>query len=283
MDEDEIRRASLGWTIGSLLGIVVWIGVTVYVAATNDDPSDPEPILRAFALGGAAFFASIFGAAAVQMRRRQAHVSDALYRRLAGPDVAPEALRAARKATRGIGPVYLVFGATTTALMLLAIGLGENGPTEALYYTAVGLVVVWFFYMLYALRRSYDAGDALLAPLGLRITEVPGWTHMLVSDSGGLTGQLAMQGRRHGRDVTVVQRPKWSAVAVAGAFGDRALTSPDTLAHLAGEAPHLYRRVRAEAGPNGIAVTRRGNGAGRHVLHDLLLAERLADATSSPG
>lgn len=279
MDAVEARRASLWWTVGSLAGIAGWIGATVYVAATNEDQGDYQPVLRAFAVSGAVFFAAVFGTAAVQMRRRQTQVTDALYERLAGPDVAADAIRSARRATGGVGPTYLLFAAVTTALVLLAIGLGEDGPTAQLYYAAGAIVLVWLVYMACALRRVYAASDVMLKPLGLRIVEVPGWANLLVSEAGGLTGQLGIAGERNGRPVSIIQRTRWCAVAIEGTFEPRTLTSPTAMAALTGEPPIRYRRVHAEAGTDGVSTVRRGNGAGRYVLHDLLLAECLAAST----
>ena len=62
------RRGSRGWAAFCLIGIALWIGVTVLVAVLNDDPSDGGPVLLAFAGGGAAFFAAVFGVAWWQTR-----------------------------------------------------------------------------------------------------------------------------------------------------------------------------------------------------------------------
>jgi len=45
-----------------VVGITAWVGATVFVAATNDDPGDATPILRTFAVGGAVFLALLFAA-----------------------------------------------------------------------------------------------------------------------------------------------------------------------------------------------------------------------------
>ena len=50
------------------------------------------------------------------------------------------------------------------------------------------------------------------------------------------------------------------------------------MARLTGEPPSAWKGATLVAGLDGVTVTRTGNGAGRWCLHDLLLAETVADA-----
>lgn len=270
------------WLAWSLVGIAAWIGVTVYVAATLEDPSDPAPVMRSFAIGGAAFFGITFGAAALQMRRRQTLAGADLYRRLALREVSDRDLRRSARGLVGIGYVYLLFAAVTTGLMLLAIGLGPDGPMAALLWTAVGLVVVWCVVAVFALRRAYSAGAEFVEPLGLELTAIPGW----VAVPGGgnrLVGGQSFAGERHGREVAINQTTGSAVTAVSGDYPKRTTKDRAKMADLTGESWRSFAGVSATSGPDGVVVIREGNGAGRWILTDLLLAESLADAATGSG
>lgn len=276
MSGAEGRSASLAWTALSLLGLGAWFGATVAAAVTNDDPSDPAPILRTFAVGGAVFVGTVLAAAGIGVRRRATRVSSALYRQLALGDVPPGTLRAATRGTQGTTASYLVLAGLTSGLMFAAIGLGEGGPTALLLYTGVALVVVWLGVMVRSLGRAWRAADDVLAPLGLAVTAVPSWMPGLLGSPRALHGDLAIGGERRGRAVTVAQRPGTAVTVVGGRFAHATMTSAASMAALTGQPGRFFRRVAAEAGPDGVTVRRSGNGAGRFVYHDLLLAERLA-------
>jgi hypothetical protein len=266
-----------------LLCIASWIGSTVFVAATNDDPSDAEPILRTFALAGGVCLGVIFLAAAVRMRRQAGQVNEALYRRLALREIAPGTVRAAARRSRGIGPVYLVLAATTSALMLTAVGLGEDGPTAGLLYAGVAVVAVWVVVMVVGLGRAFKASDDLLAPLGLAITAIPSWAPTLYGGGSDLVGKVGFSGVRHGRGVSIGHRPGSAVTSIRGAFTKGKLTSAGRMATLTGEPAKSFRNVEAATGAEGVLVRRKGNGAGRYLYHDLLLAECLADAKAANG
>ena len=53
------RARNRGWMWFSLIGIGLWVGLTVAVAVINDDPADGRPVLLAFGAGGAVFFLSL--------------------------------------------------------------------------------------------------------------------------------------------------------------------------------------------------------------------------------
>jgi hypothetical protein len=264
------------WTAYCMIGIVLWVGATILVAVVNNDPTDPTPVNRTFAIGGALFFGGVFGAAAVQVRRSQSEASDALYVRLAGQDVPAATRRSASRTTRSIVSVYLVFGAVTTGLMLLGIGLGNERILQLLLTVAVGLVIVWAVYSGWAISRAYRATDDLFTPLGLRITETPAYVSNLFTDGGHLHGALTYEGERHGRVVTISQTAARATTHVAGAAPPRADVPVEQMVISTGESFRCWKGVTASAGPDGVLVERSGNGAGRWFLHDLALAEALA-------
>jgi hypothetical protein len=166
---------SARWTAGTLLGLAAWIGATVLVAATGEDPSDATPILRTFALGGGLFFAAVLTAAAWEIRSWHAGATTRLYRRLALRDVPARTIRAAVRRTTGTAYVYLLFAGVTTGLLLAAVAGGESGPYRVLFATGFGLVLVWAGYSVFARVRTTGATGDLLAPLGLAVTGVPTW------------------------------------------------------------------------------------------------------------
>jgi hypothetical protein len=270
------------WAIFTLLGIAAWIGVTVYVAATNPDPSDAAPILRTFALGGAAFFGVTLLAAAWEVRRNQFGTNRRLYQRLALQPVSRGAIRRLTRRTRGAAYVYLVFTGVTTGLLLAAIAGGEAGPYRLLLGAAFVLVLIWAAYSVVALGKAYGGASELLAPLGLKITAVLSW-RFRSSGGGDLVGALTMAGVRHGRQVSVGQAAGSAVTSIDGAYGQRSVRAVAQLAALTGEAAKYWRNVEASAGATGVTVRRRGNGAGRWFLHDLLLAECLADQRAPGG
>jgi hypothetical protein len=267
------RSGAAGWTIFTLLGLGGWLGVTVYVAATNANPSDATPILRTFAVAGGAFLGSVFVVAAIQLRRGAGKLADRLYRRLALSDVPPGAARAAARQAVRTGHTYLLFAGLTTGLLMTAIGLGEQGPYEVLFAVLILLVLGWVGYGVAALRRGYSAAGELLAPLGLSIVETP---VMVVGAGNRLVGGLSYRGMRHGREVTIQQTTGRAVTVVTGRFPRRSVTSASTMSAMTGQPVRMWRGVTASTGDGGVTVRREGNGAGRWFLYDLLLAECLA-------
>jgi hypothetical protein len=261
----------------SVGGLIAWVGATIVVAATGDDPSDATPVLRAHAVGGALYFGALLAAAGVQVHRRGTHAGRRLYQRLALAPVPPATLRAATRGTRGAQAVYLGFTAATTGLVLTAIGLGPDGPTRALYYGAAALVVVWTGVMVVVMARAYEGSDHVLAPLGLAVTTLPSWLPPPFSAGGSLVGELGFAGERHGREVSIAHRPELAVTSIRGRFAPRTLSSATAMAALTGEPPSTFRRVEARVAGDSVTVRRTGNGAGRHIYRDLLLAEHLAD------
>ena len=271
---------SARWTAGTLLGLAAWIGATVLVAATGDDPSDATPILRTFAFGGGLFFAAVLTAAAWEIRSWHTGATTRLYRRLALRDVPARTIRAAVRRTTGTAYVYLLFAGVTTGLLLAAVAGGESGPYRVLLATGFGLVLVWVGYSVFARVRTTGATGDLLAPLGLAVTGVPTWRARGYGGGGDLAGGFKLSGERHGRLVSVDLTPGAARTTIEGAFAPRSLTSATTMASMTGEPVRCWRRVEARTGEGGVRIHRKGNGAGRWYLHDLLLAERLADQTA---
>lgn len=283
MSGAEGRASGLAWTAGSLVGIAAWLGATVLAAATNPDPSDPAPILRTFAVGGGIFIGIVLVAAGLDARRRAARVSTSLYARLVVGDLPPGAVRAAIRGARSGLSAYLVLTGLTTGLMLAAVGLGQDGPTALLLYVALGLVVVWLGVMVRSLAHAYRAADGVLAPLGLALTALPSWAPALLGSPRTLHGPLGIGGERHGRAVSILQRPAMAVTVVEGRFARSTMSSAAAMSALTGEPPRFFRRVEAEVGPRQVTVRRTGNGAGRHMFHDLLLAEALATRGEARG
>src|SRR3546814_19630121 len=102
------------WAVLSIAGLAAWIGGVVAVAMGNDDPSDPAPILRAFAIGGGAFFAMVVVVAAIQGRSGDLKLDVDLYRRLAIEEPTDASLSQARRGTRHHVRAYLAFGGLAT-------------------------------------------------------------------------------------------------------------------------------------------------------------------------
>lgn len=261
------------WAIASLLGIGGWIGVTVYVAATNDNPSDGTPVLRTFAVAGGVLIGSMLVAAAVQMRQSAVKVDERLYRRLAVVATPAAAARAAARQGARTGYLHLLFAGLTTAVMMTIIGLGEQGPYEALFAILGGLVIGWLVYLVIALRRAFRVAADLLAPLGLSIVETPGW---VPAGGGRVAGRMVIEGVRHGRKVTISQTTREAVTSIEADLPQRSLTGAATMASMTGQPVRAWRGVTARTGSAGVSVRRTGNGAGRWYLYDLLLAEQLA-------
>lgn len=275
-DERHPGRASTAWTVFCLLGIASWIGVTVAVAAGN--PDDGKAVTRAFALAGGAFFAVVYGVAAVQMRRAQRRVRADLYHRLALTPVDEATIRRSARGTSTIGYVYLGLAALVTVLGLLAIGVADDTWTPRLLWATLALVVVWAAYAIVAIGRAWSGADELMRPLGLQLAGVPSLAAGVAGGGPDLHGATTWIGERHGRRVTVVQFPKEAVTTVQGGEPHRkAPTTAIQMATLTGEPVRRWRGVAVAVEADGaVVVTRRGNGAGRWFLHDLLLAETIA-------
>lgn len=273
------QLASRWWLVGCLTGIALWIGITVFVAARHTEPGDSRPATLTFAICGAVFFGVLFTVAGIQMRGAQLGARTDLYQRLALTPVTPKTIRHAARGASRVGYVYLAFGAVVTALGLVAIGAAESRWSDLLFRVMIALVVIWLVYMVFAFRQVYAATDELFAPLGLRLVETPSYVVGWIGEGGRLSGALTYAGTRHGRELSITQEPKLAVTVARGSVGGGSLpTTPARMAALTGESLRCWRGVEVERADGQVTVVRRGNAAGGWFLHDLLLAERVADA-----
>jgi hypothetical protein len=142
---------------------------------------------------------------------------------------------------------------------------------------------------------AFERSGKMLEPLGLEMTEHPsiGFRPRVLQPGfdAEMRGKSAFQGVRHGRAVMV------QAFASGGALTTLAAPLPAFEVKAKGErlkaadgappevtevlkplrASSCWKGVQLEAGPEGIAVTRKKD-TGSDWLRDLWLAERLADA-----
>ena len=278
-DEPAPHLASRWWIAGCLVGIAVWIGVTVFVASRYGGPGDSRPATLAFTICGAAFFAAVFAVAGVRMRQSQLRARTDLYDRLALTPVSEATIRQATRGAFTIGYVYLAFGVLVTAFGLAAIAADGTRWSRPLLLAMVALVLLWLVYMVFALRRVYSTSDALMAPLGLQLVATPAYVTNWFGDGRQLVGAVSYAGSRHGREISITHEPKRAMTVARGSIGNgRAPTSMERMAALTGESARCWRGVVVERSDGQVAVVRRGNGAGRWFLHDLLLVEAAASA-----
>ncbi|HSL59486.1 MAG TPA: hypothetical protein VK866_16690, partial [Acidimicrobiales bacterium] len=152
---------------------------------------------------------------------------------------------------------------------------GTDRALRVILGVPVVVLAIWVVGAVRVARRLPTTAAVLLAPLGLRVTEVPS---MLLAGTAPMRGALTIVGRRHGRDVTVTQTPSRSLTEVRG-VGAPATGSwtPARMAALTGLRVGTLRDVEVRESDGAVTVTRSGNGAGRWFLHDLVLAEAVAD------
>ena len=252
--------ARRGWAAFSLVGVALWVGVTVLVAILNEDPSDGRPVALAFAGGGAAFFGAMFGIAWWQTRPRSDPELDALVAELSLDSTASPGSARAIGGMRRTARAYIALGAVVTALGLAAIvqeGLGAGDPKATLIAMVV-IVIAWAAAVPLVVRRSREASAAVLGPLGL--------------EQRGAT----MAGERHGRRVSVALGPRGSVVRVASDRQPEPLDDAGAILGYAGRGEvGTWERVDVGFERGAITVRRDGTG-GAHWLWDLWLAERLA-------
>ena len=184
------REGARAWKWFCLIGIALWVGLTVLAAVLNDDPSDGRPVLLTFAGGGATFFGLVFGISLWSTRSQADPHLDELLAELA---VEPELGRHRASqigAMRQVARIYLLLGAVVTALGFVAIvqeALEVGSPRTTLTAMVV-IVVLWALAVPFVLRQANRASGSVLSPLGLE-------------QSGGV-----MAGERHGRRLVLSTR-----------------------------------------------------------------------------
>src|SRR3546814_4370901 len=141
----------------------------------------------------------------------------------------------------------MAFGGVATGLALTAIGLGPDGPYEALYGAAVVVVVAWAIYGAYAMRSAFGTASTVLRPLGLQVTGIPRWVPRAYGSSGFLVGATTMTGTRHGRRVSITQDTDSAVTAVGGSFVGHTISAADRLAALTGGRRRAWRKVQARS------------------------------------
>jgi hypothetical protein len=274
------------WSAVCLTAIAAWVAVTMIGAYVW--PGGEAGGRYAFVIYGAVFFGWLFGYAAWTTRRLQLRTRSDLYERLALMPVSDETLRASTRGMYSIGYVYFAAGMIATALGLGAVAAAGTPWEARLIRVSIGIVVLWFMYMLYALRQVKSLSAGVFAPLGLQLVSVPSLPASLFGDVGAMRGAVSYAGQRRGRDVSIVLAAEASVTVVSGPTGTTRLpVTPDRMAALTGQQPSCFRDVTVTIADGHVIVERRGRGIGRWFLHDMLLAESVAgplpESDSRPG
>jgi hypothetical protein len=142
-------------------------------------------------------------------------------------------------------------------------------------------------------RATADSED-MLRPLGLTIAEMARIDRTHESHVTTVRGKNRIEGRRHGRDVRIgystksgkvelrgtpsaqfVVRGRGGTLTVEGGAPDAVRSTVEAL-----RPSKRWSGVRVTGGGDSITVTRDGNDPARAWMHDLWLAERLAEAAS---
>lgn len=276
---------SVDWRMYLPVGwLGLWIGSVVLVSLLQ--PPDVEAVVERMLLWGwVGLWCLIFGLWYADIRRG-GRPAKALYARLA---LTPPSRGAIAVAGGGyIRVAYLAFCIVVvgfaTVLFLVTDEAMQGQPLLAM---AGFVVVVGMPMMVWALRSSYRDMAAMLAPLGLAVTQTP--ELVMVPGLFGARNRVLLQGaqvfagERHGRIVGMVQKPDLAVTSVLATEGGALWSDPpsapatvEQMAELTGEPAASFAKVTVTTIAAGVQVERRGNGAGRHFLTDLLLAEAIA-------
>ncbi len=269
------------WPAICITAIVVWAAATLVAARVW--PDDPDAPRYAFVVCGAVFFGFIFGYSFWAIRRSRVRAQSDLYERLALTPVTRGTVRRGARGMYRLIHVYLWFGVIVSGIGLGAVAVGDGEWQSRLLFISVGVVVLWLIYMFISFRTVIRSSDALFAPLGLRLVELPVRRISIFHDIVTLEGGVGYAGERHGREVSIFQTPKLAATWVGGARGDEWMPRmPVEMATFTGEPMRCWRGVTVEHTEEGeILVKRAGRDAGRWFLHDLLLAEMVAESGST--
>ncbi len=263
------------WPALCLAAIAVWAGATL--AGAYVWPGGEEGGRYAFVAFGAVFFASLFGYAAWFTRRTQRTARHDLYERLALEPVSARVLRESTNQMYGIGYVYFAAGAIVSALGLGAVAAYGTPWESRLLRIAIGIVVLWTVYMLYARRLIVNASTDLFAPLGLRLVSMPSLVVNPFRDSESMPDAVSYAGHRRGRDVAIVTAAGVAGVIVSGPLAaSRVPKTPKQMAGITGLPESCWRNVTVSIVDDDVVVRRTGRDCGRWFLHDLLLAESVS-------
>jgi hypothetical protein len=132
----------------------------------------------------------------------------------------------------------------------------------------------------------------LIRPLGLELVEVVRVEPRAFSPGAVVCGRTEMAGLRHGRDVRVILDGLTSLITIAGDLPPFSLSACAARWHDLDAAPPAVRRwlgglepsrrwdgVRVASGSHGLQLER-ADGSTSSWMHDLWLAEQLADAAA---
>lgn len=118
--EPPIGTASTGWTVGVLVGLAAWVGVTLF-SIRWATPQDDSVVTRTAAIAGAVFFTVVYAISIWKIRSFQRSARVDLYERLAIVPVSAQVIRASMRGVAQLSLIYIAFGAVVTALGLTAV------------------------------------------------------------------------------------------------------------------------------------------------------------------
>ncbi len=272
-------RLPLAW-------LAIWVLGLIVVSALQ--PPDVEALVnKLFLAGWVVLWVLILGIWLAQIRRGVSRDAVDLYERLALTPPTPRA-KASIDSSARVSLAYLGFAFIVVALATIAFATGGGG---AVLIAMVGFVaVVGIPLMVVALRSVRADIGALMTPLGLEVTEIPalGLTRALASGRVRMTmdGAQVFAGERHGRVVSVAQRPNLAITLVEPLGGESWLNAPpeprsaEEMAALTGASTASFANVTVTTSPQHVRVVRQGGAASSQSLLDLALAEAIADVTA---
>lgn len=262
----------------------LWVGAIILVSALQ--PPDVEAVVRKmFLWGWVVLWCIVVGIWYAYLRSGKPRDLAQLYSRLALTPPSPRALSLAGGGRLSLA--YLMFMVVVVAFVTVLFGIDGESAQRPLLLAMIGLVaVVGLPLTVLALRSSKAGMEELLAPLGLEATQAPklGFAHGLASGRTRLTleGAQVFAGMRHGRAVSIVQRPDLAITLVEPSELTPWLDPPiapgtaEEMAGLTGEPASSFTDVTVTTAPEGVRVERRGSDAAKRFLLDLALAEAVA-------
>jgi hypothetical protein len=212
----------------------------------------------------------------------------------------PEALKQAVKTGNSSLKIWFLWAAVIALCpiaMMIPYVFGFVEWTQIRYAVLfyIGIVVAMSFLSFFLGSRGAKAGEeAVIAPLGLKLTELP--TVGVVVDRPRVRGQTSMEGTRHGRAVkisvdaggtaTIIQYPT-SNFLVKSRAGD--LQAQAGAPHAVEQAVKGLRKAKRWDGlevvgdRNGITASRRDYRGQNLWLYDLWLIERIINEIETQG